>query len=408
MIDFENTTTFVNKLFDSKVELLPGVYDAFEIELAYYEYLSLESSDLLERSAYIKSIHNKRTHHYNFILASSQLSEDSVDTLNFSSSYASHGLFPYKGKFHPQMVRALINIAGVQKGDVVLDPMAGSGTTNIEAALLGVKSIAIDISPFCQFMIKTKHEALRIDLDHLQFLQTKAVELFEFFSKDNAVSIIDKIEDCRVMKIYHIALLAYLDSMGYSKRVIRNDHKTLFLKVVNKYFNMLYNLHCNPYYDNRNIGNLTVLESNDALDTGLNDSSIDCIITSPPYSFALDYVNNDLDQLNYLSCDVNSIKGRMIGLKGLTIEEKLRNYFDDVDRLCKEASRVLKQSKFFIVVIGSNTNQTGGVRLENIFIQSSKKYNLVLKKIILKPIRGMRNTMKDEYILFFQKEGYNE
>jgi len=232
--------------------------------------------------------------------------------------------------------------------------------------------------------------------------------LFEFFSKDNAVSIIDKIEDCRVMKIYHIALLAYLDSMGYSKRVIRNDHKTLFLKVVNKYFNMLYNLHCNPYYDNRNIGNLTVLESNDALDTGLNDSSIDCIITSPPYSFALDYVNNDLDQLNYLSCDVNSIKGRMIGLKGLTIEEKLRNYFDDVDRLCKEASRVLKQSKFFIVVIGSNTNQTGGVRLENIFIQSSKKYNLVLKKIILKPIRGMRNTMKDEYILFFQKEGYNE
>jgi len=98
----------------------------------------------------------------------------------------------------------------------------------------------------------------------------------------------------------------------------------------------------------------------------------------------------------------------MIGLKGLTIEEKLRNYFDDVDRLCKEASRVLKQSKFFIVVIGSNTNQTGGVRLENIFIQSSKKYNLVLKKIILKPIRGMRNTMKDEYILFFQKEGYNE
>ena len=35
-----------------------------------------------------------------------------------------HGLFPYRGKFHPQLIRALLNILKVKKGDVVLDPMA--------------------------------------------------------------------------------------------------------------------------------------------------------------------------------------------------------------------------------------------------------------------------------------------
>jgi hypothetical protein len=71
--------------------------------------------------------------------------------------------------------------------------------------------------------------------------------------------------------------------------------------------------------------------------------------------------------------------------------------------VCSEVSRVLKKSKYFVMIIGSNTNQTGGIRLENQIIESCKKYKLSLVKSILKPIKGMRNTMKDEYILFFEK-----
>lgn len=55
------------------------------------------------------------------------------------------------------------------------------------------------------------------------------------------------------------------------------------------------------------------------------------------------------------------------------------------------------------MIIGSNTNQTGGIRLENRIIDSCHKFGLNLVKSILKPIKGMRNTMKDEYILFFEK-----
>src|SRR5262249_10322825 len=46
--------------------------------------------------------------------------------------YATHGLHPYKGKFYPQLTKALINIAGVPLGARILDPFCGSGTALLE------------------------------------------------------------------------------------------------------------------------------------------------------------------------------------------------------------------------------------------------------------------------------------
>ncbi len=50
--------------------------------------------------------------------------------------YGPHGAHEYRGKFFPQLVRALLNMAHVTRGDVVVDPMCGSGTTLVEAVLL--------------------------------------------------------------------------------------------------------------------------------------------------------------------------------------------------------------------------------------------------------------------------------
>lgn len=51
----------------------------------------------------------------------------------------------YRGNWPPQMARALI-LRYSEPGDTVLDPMAGSGTTCIEAILLGRNCIAVDIN----------------------------------------------------------------------------------------------------------------------------------------------------------------------------------------------------------------------------------------------------------------------
>jgi DNA modification methylase len=136
----------------------------------------------------------------------------------------------------------------------------------------------------------------------------------------------------------------------------------------------------------------------------LDENSVDCVITSPPYSFAIDYVENDKDQLEFLGYDTTELKNKLIGLKGKTKNQKLENYFADMDIFCMQVSKVLKKGKYFVLIIGSNTNQTGGIRLEEKIIDSAKKHGMPLVKSILKPIKGMRNTMKEEYILIFEKQ----
>ena len=50
----------------------------------------------------------------------------------------------YRGNWPPQMARAVILML-TKPGDTVVDPMAGSGTTCIEAKLLGRNCVAVDI-----------------------------------------------------------------------------------------------------------------------------------------------------------------------------------------------------------------------------------------------------------------------
>jgi len=412
MNDIFNTESIINEVFGNKIELFPSVNELFELELAHLEYKSLSGEQLLERTAYIKSIDNKFSNHY--LLYSNNSKKIHADRSSatqayfeegqFSTGYATHGLFPYRGKFHPQLIKGLINILKIQKDETILDPMAGSGTTNVEAALMGINSLAIDVSPFCQFMIKTKYEALTIDLKLLEQTKIENKKLFDFFKQGDVLKRISKIDDYNKIKIYNLAFLAFLDALGYSKRVVKSNHEQLFDKVLPRYIETVKSFLSNKYFDQNKIGKLNILSDSDALNIKLDINSVDCVITSPPYSFAIDYVENDKDQLEFLGYDTTELKNRLIGLKGKTKNQKLENYFADMDLFCFQVFKVLKKGKYFVLIIGSNTNQTGGIRLEETVINSAKKYDMPLVKSILKPIKGMRNTMKEEYVLIFQKQ----
>lgn len=46
---------------------------------------------------------------------------------------------------HPKLARAMVNLSGAIKGDVILDPFCGVGSILLESSLLGLLSIGIDI-----------------------------------------------------------------------------------------------------------------------------------------------------------------------------------------------------------------------------------------------------------------------
>ena len=85
-----------------------------------------------------------------------------------ATRYSVHGLHEYKGKFNPQVAKALLNIFGVRCGERVLDPFCGSGTTLIECAHAGVASLGLDINPFAVFLANAKLHALNTPVAELK------------------------------------------------------------------------------------------------------------------------------------------------------------------------------------------------------------------------------------------------
>lgn len=85
-----------------------------------------------------------------------------------------HRLHPYKGKFIPQLVQYFIDDHTDQfktetffeKGDIILDPFSGSGTTLVQANELGMHAIGIDVSQFNCMIAETK--LLDYDLEKLE------------------------------------------------------------------------------------------------------------------------------------------------------------------------------------------------------------------------------------------------
>jgi DNA modification methylase len=405
-----------SKVLPQGYELVPGLNSIYEVELALAEASALTKEDAVRRSAYFARIDGRETVHYKLCSGSPlQVDQSSFrmraffDVFRFKTSYATHGLFPYRGKFHPQLIKAIMNIIGLQEGDLVLDPMTGSGTTNIEASVIGINSIGFDMNPFAVFMAKTKVDALFLSESQLSELESKAKSAFNaLLSLDQGL--ISPSKPKQMDEIPATILLCYLDAVGYSARVKTRTLPDLLPIVLQRYITAIRNFARIRDQLCLQLGTARINRT-DARDMKeVASDSVDGIITSPPYSFAIDYIKGDAPQLQYLGYDTKSLRDTMIGLRGAGLKNQVYAYLEDMDTVLKEISRVLKPGRHAVMIIGSNTVQlekvlnATGLRLEEELVNSGNKHQLQLAQRFERPIEGIQNVMRSEHILFMKKD----
>jgi DNA modification methylase len=123
------------------------------------------------------------------------LLKNELDFHGEDSGYSTHGLHAFPAKFPPQLPKKFIEEL-TKPGEVILDPMAGSGTTLVEAKLLKRVGIGFDIDPIAVLLSNVKTTTLKHSSAELltygnqiirkarhQFLYEKEQMELEFFAR---------------------------------------------------------------------------------------------------------------------------------------------------------------------------------------------------------------------------------
>ncbi|MGR3914738.1 MAG: DNA methyltransferase [Gammaproteobacteria bacterium] len=337
---------------------------------------------LLKRSAYVAGDANGNRSDYCKLVR-----HNITRSMN---QYITHWFYPYKGKFHPQMIRALANIIGLRDGDVLLDPFIGSGTTAVEGALLGLKTFGFDISPLCVLIGKVKANAVH----HLPALMDMPAPLLD--NARNKIDLDDALVNARAGFELLARLIANSDSVrrhrNFDAQLQKNFHK--MLESVSLMREACDQVCVSPAP--------AAIERGDARELPLGDETVDGVITSPPYSIALNYVSNDAHAMRYLGIDPEEAAGAFIGVRGRG-GERIALYEEDMRKSYAEIARVLKPGRCAAIILGDAT--IGGNRVPTVqnCEDTFRKLGFHRMHKINKIIFGLYNVMQREDILVFQK-----
>ncbi len=351
---------------------------------------------LIRRLAYFKTVGDRITDYYRLTR---------YNRTRSVNQYLTHWIYPYKGKFHPQMIRALLNILELKEKETVLDPFIGSGTTAIEAQLLGINCIGRDISPLCVLQSKVKTESVQA-IDEIKEHREEASTSFKRSNTHLADEkpnksyneFLNAINDERVRNFYLMAkLVAVSDSTRRRRDIVRSFDKNLALMIASMedYRKAKEEL-------NLQLGSVDISQG-DARQLRLEDSSVQGIVTSPPYSIALDYVANDAHALKAMDCDPDKMRDKFVGVRGKR-ETRIELYNEDMRRSFQEMHRVLEGGRYCAIVIGNATYQQRKIKTIEFTIEECEKLGFTLVKNINKIIYGLYNVMQTDNTLIFRKD----
>lgn len=396
-----------------------GDYVCFVPMMAMAEFLSQSDDATIEKAKEIV-----------FTLAKggkgAQASIVKTITRSLSSTPHIHSFHAYKAKFFPRFVRSLIvSNMDLQKEQVtVCDPFVGSGTTLVEASLMGMDSIGIDIDPLSCFISSTKAKALSYNPQDdevsgfFEDIAPKQKHQYKFPSQISAKfdrwgtiderdgyenEISKELDAAEQEKGFHKELrkIAISDALTrkFNVRMMGTGSGRFALEIGKKSLpNIISSDIKNEYKALKVVGVLRNLyeldikkpnvQNGDATQRQLEDSSVDIVVTSPPYIpassgredylvgkltslTALDMMNNNMDyylkksvgSMNSEEEDMSKLPKEVNDLVTWLLSDELRkvkakpiiSYYNSIRKSLIEDKRCIKGDGTIIYVIGKET-----------------------------------------------------
>jgi len=309
---------------------------------------------------------------------------------NFNDGDAStltHSLHPYPAKFPPQLPRKiLLQFAG--KESTVLDPFCGSGTTLVEARVLGHNAIGVDINGLSSLLSKVKATPLsRQELNriksfidviadynlnwqtHRPKIKVKNITGLEHWFQRNVaeeltqiLTLIEEQKNNNVKDFLKIVLSSIIVRVSNqesdtrfaakNKNIPDNFTFDLFISRATEYHSKItdYSKYVN------NTGFLKLFNADSRNLSMLKNESIDIIITSPPYANTYDYYLYHKFRKLWLDLDVNYARDNEIGSRReySSLKRPPQKWINDLEKCFAEMYRLLKKDGLAFIVIGDS------------------------------------------------------
>ncbi len=337
---------------------------------------------------------------------------------------------------------AMGHIKKLRRHDVVLDPMAGSGTVLWQAALAGHKAIGFDLDPLAVLISQVRTTRVRTELieDISERVISKAKQMTTI---EASLPWLDNDEETQEFIKYwfgrsqarQLRLIAHVlwkESMGgrlkaeldvlrlvMSRLIIRKKngaslawdishsrpHKVMksntfdvFAEFLQTAGRITHELDLSPSLPE------TRIQLGDARRMPLRSRSIDAVITSPPYFNAIDYLRGhkfSLIWLGYTLSQLRAIRSESIGAErrpnngaqqssvfkafGNLSALPTRNtamilrYAVDIQSFIDEIARVLKPDGKAVIVVGNSCIKDVFVKNSEAVVEAAKSAGLKLK-----------------------------